>query len=174
MKCLHGCYVVEIDVSQDPFDFAFRRLFRCNIEFLLTRTRCKIVLFQILQYFFRAAGDLFRHSGKRSDFDPEAAVCAAAHNFTEENNSVVEFSDRDFIIFNAVEDALQLGQFMIVRANKVLALRFFVIYSTTAQAMLSPSYVLVPLPTSSRIKRLFSVAFSRIFATSVISTIKVD
>ena len=120
MKCLHGCYVVEIDVSQDPFDFAFRRLFRGNIEFLLTRTRCKIVLFQILQLFFPAAGVLFRPSGKRSDLDPAAAVCAAAHNFTEENNSVVEFSDRDFIIFNAVEDALQLGQFMIVRGKQSL------------------------------------------------------
>ena len=46
-------------------------------------------------------------------------------------------------------------------------------YSTTAQAMERPSKVLVPLPISSRIRRLFLVAFRRILATSVISTIKV-
>ena len=39
--------------------------------------------------------------------------------------------------------------------------------------MLNPSNVLVPLPISSRIKRLFDVAFLNILATSVISTIKV-
>ena len=47
-------------------------------------------------------------------------------------------------------------------------------YSTTAQAIDSPSKVLVPLPISSKISRLSFVAFLRIFATSVISTIKVD
>ena len=39
--------------------------------------------------------------------------------------------------------------------------------------MESPSNVLVPLPISSRIRRLFEVAFLKMFATSVISTIKV-
>ena len=48
------------------------------------------------------------------------------------------------------------------------------IYSTTAHAILSPSNVLVPLPISSRIKRLLAVAFLKILATSVISTINVD
>ena len=47
-------------------------------------------------------------------------------------------------------------------------------YSTTAQAIDSPSKVLVPLPISSKISRLSFVAFLRILATSVISTIKVD
>ena len=46
-------------------------------------------------------------------------------------------------------------------------------YSTTAHAMESPSNVLVPLPISSKIRRLFDVAFRKIFATSVISTMKV-
>ena len=40
--------------------------------------------------------------------------------------------------------------------------------------MLKPSNVLVPLPISSRIRRLLGVAFLRILATSVISTINVD
>ena len=40
--------------------------------------------------------------------------------------------------------------------------------------MLMPSYVEVPLPISSRIIRLFDVAFSRIDETSLISTINVD
>ena len=59
--------------------------------------------------------------------------------------------------------------------NSVLAPRIFVllIYSTTAQAIERPSKVLVPRPISSRIRRLFFVAFRRIFATSVISTMKV-
>ena len=39
--------------------------------------------------------------------------------------------------------------------------------------MLNPSNVLVPRPISSKINRLLLVAFRRIFATSVISTIKV-
>ena len=47
------------------------------------------------------------------------------------------------------------------------------ICSMTAQAMLSPSNVLVPRPISSSIKRLLLVAFLKIFATSVISTINV-
>ena len=40
--------------------------------------------------------------------------------------------------------------------------------------MLSPSKVEVPRPISSRIRRLAEVAFLRIFATSFISTMKVD
>ena len=48
------------------------------------------------------------------------------------------------------------------------------IYSTTAHAILNPSNVLVPLPISSRIIRLLGVAFLKILATSVISTMKVD
>ena len=47
------------------------------------------------------------------------------------------------------------------------------IYSITAQAILKPSKVLVPRPISSRIRRLLFVAFRRILATSVISTMKV-
>ena len=47
-------------------------------------------------------------------------------------------------------------------------------YSTTAQAMLRPSKVEVPRPISSRISSDFVVAFRRIFATSFISTMKVD
>ncbi len=46
-------------------------------------------------------------------------------------------------------------------------------YSITAHAMESPSKVLVPLPISSSISRLFFVALLSIFATSVISTINV-
>ena len=46
--------------------------------------------------------------------------------------------------------------------------------SSTARAMLMPSKVLVPRPISSRIRRLRLVAYLRISATSVISTIKVD
>ena len=45
--------------------------------------------------------------------------------------------------------------------------------SITAQAIESPSKVLVPRPISSRMSRLFFVAFRRILATSVISTMKV-
>ena len=45
--------------------------------------------------------------------------------------------------------------------------------SITAHAMESPSKVLVPRPISSRTRRLFFVAFLKILATSVISTIKV-
>ena len=45
--------------------------------------------------------------------------------------------------------------------------------SMTAQAIERPSKVLVPRPISSRTRRLFFVAFLKIFATSVISTIKV-
>ena len=40
--------------------------------------------------------------------------------------------------------------------------------------MLMPSNVEVPRPISSKITRLFAVAYWRISATSVISTIKVD
>ncbi len=40
--------------------------------------------------------------------------------------------------------------------------------------MAMPSKVEVPRPISSRMRRLFGVAFLRISATSVISTIKVD
>ena len=47
------------------------------------------------------------------------------------------------------------------------------IYSSTAQAIESPSKVLVPRPISSSIRRLLLVALFKIFATSVISTIKV-
>ena len=47
------------------------------------------------------------------------------------------------------------------------------IYSATAQAIESPSYVDVPLPISSNITKLFSVASFRIVATSIISTINV-
>ena len=46
--------------------------------------------------------------------------------------------------------------------------------SSTALAILIPSKVEVPLPISSRINRLFEVAFFTILATSLISTIKVD
>ena len=46
-------------------------------------------------------------------------------------------------------------------------------YSITARAMLIPSKVLVPRPTSSRMIRLFLVAYFKICATSFISTIKV-
>ena len=46
-------------------------------------------------------------------------------------------------------------------------------YSITAQAIERPSKVLVPLPISSRIRRLLDVALRRIFATSVISTMNV-
>ena len=46
-------------------------------------------------------------------------------------------------------------------------------YSATAQAIESPSYVDVPLPISSNTTKLFAVASFRIFATSIISTIKV-
>ena len=61
-------------------------------------------------------------------------------------------------------------------AKSVFAPKSFVfaICSTTAHAMLKPSNVLVPLPISSRIRRLLGVAFLRILATSVISTINVD
>ena len=48
------------------------------------------------------------------------------------------------------------------------------INSSTALAMLMPSKVEVPRPISSRIRRLFWVAFFRMAATSLISTIKVD
>jgi len=60
-------------------------------------------------------------------------------------------------------------------ANSVFAphLRLSAICSTTDHAMLSPSNVLVPLPISSSIIRLFAVALSRIYATSLISTINV-
>ena len=60
-------------------------------------------------------------------------------------------------------------------ANNVLAPQSFVllICSITAQAMARPSKVLVPRPISSRIRRLLAVAFLRILATSVISTMKV-
>ena len=47
-------------------------------------------------------------------------------------------------------------------------------YSITAQAIESPSKVDVPRPISSRIRRLLGVAFLKILATSVISTMKVD
>ena len=47
------------------------------------------------------------------------------------------------------------------------------IYSATAQAIESPSYVDVPLPISSNITKLFDVASFRIVATSIISTINV-
>ena len=40
--------------------------------------------------------------------------------------------------------------------------------------MLRPSKVDVPLPISSRIRRLLDVAFRKIFATSFISTMNVD
>ena len=46
-------------------------------------------------------------------------------------------------------------------------------YSATAQAIESPSYVDVPLPISSNITKLFSVASFKIEATSIISTINV-
>ncbi len=46
--------------------------------------------------------------------------------------------------------------------------------SITAQAMERPSNVDVPLPISSNTRRLLDVALRRIFATSFISTIKVD
>ena len=46
-------------------------------------------------------------------------------------------------------------------------------YSMIAQARARPSKVEVPRPISSRISRLLAVAFRRMFATSVISTIKV-
>ena len=49
----------------------------------------------------------------------------------------------------------------------------FAMYSTTAHAIERPSKVEVPLPISSRIIRLFFVAFLSIFETSVISTINV-
>ena len=56
-----------------------------------------------------------------------------------------------------------------------MAPHFFLsaMYSTTAQAMLRPSYVDVPLPISSSMTRDLSVAFLRMFATSVISTMNV-
>ena len=47
-------------------------------------------------------------------------------------------------------------------------------YSSTARAMLMPSKVEVPRPISSKIMRLFLVAFFRISATSAISIINVD
>ena len=47
------------------------------------------------------------------------------------------------------------------------------ICSATALAILTPSNVEVPLPTSSSITRLFGVAFFRISETSLISTINV-
>ena len=60
-------------------------------------------------------------------------------------------------------------------ANNVFAPNNFLsqICSTTAQAILKPSKVLVPRPISSKIRRLLAVAFLSIFATSVISTINV-
>jgi len=48
------------------------------------------------------------------------------------------------------------------------------IYSITDQAILNPSYVDVPLPTSSNKTKLLEVAFFKIFDTSHISTMKVD
>ncbi len=48
------------------------------------------------------------------------------------------------------------------------------ICSITAQAMLSPSKVDVPLPISSSTSRLSEVALRSMFATSFISTMKVD
>ena len=46
-------------------------------------------------------------------------------------------------------------------------------YSATAHAIESPSYVDVPLPISSNITKLFLVASFNICATSIISTINV-
>ncbi len=46
-------------------------------------------------------------------------------------------------------------------------------YSIVAQAMASPSSVLVPLPISSKISRLFFVALFKMLASSFISTMKV-
>ena len=46
--------------------------------------------------------------------------------------------------------------------------------STTAQAIASPSKVLVPRPISSRMTRLWCVALFKMLAVSFISTIKVD
>ena len=46
--------------------------------------------------------------------------------------------------------------------------------SATARAMLTPSNVEVPRPTSSRITRLSGVAFRSISDTSLISTMNVD
>ena len=46
-------------------------------------------------------------------------------------------------------------------------------YSTTAQAMLRPSNVLVPRPISSRMISESAVALRRMFAVSLISTMKV-
>ena len=61
-------------------------------------------------------------------------------------------------------------------ANNVFAPSILVlaICSTTAQAILKPSNVLVPRPISSNMRRLSGVAFLRILATSVISTMNVD
>ena len=51
---------------------------------------------------------------------------------------------------------------------------FVAIYSATAHAIATPSYVLVPLPISSSNIKLFSVAEFKIYAVSTISTINVD
>ncbi len=61
-------------------------------------------------------------------------------------------------------------------ANRVrgLILSSWCRYSATAQAMLRPSKVLVPRPTSSSRIRLRSVALFKILAVSTISTMKVD
>ena len=75
---------------------------------------------------------------------------------------------------------------MLTRANEILKTlekkvkikekqeeKDMTIYSATAHAIASPSYVDVPLPISSNITKLFLVAFFIIFDTSDISTINV-
>src|SRR3990167_6790575 len=59
-------------------------------------------------------------------------------------------------------------------ANKVNAFHYFARCNAQAHASDKPSNVLVPRPISSINTKLFSVALCKMFAVSVISTIKVE
>ncbi len=119
-----------------------------------------LTLLQLHQDFPCPLDDLLGQSRQLRHLDAIAPVGSSRDQLMEEEDLILPFLDGDVEILHAGPGAGQVRQFVIVGGEERLhadALRSCR-YSATAQAMLSPSKVLVPRPISSRMIRLRGVA----------------
>ena len=103
----------------------------------------------------RALEDRRRNPRQSRHVDAVALVRGARHDLVQEDDLVAPLAHGDVVVLQPRVELGQLGQFVVVRGEERARFADWSwMYSATAQAMLTPSKVLVPRPTSSRMIRL--------------------
>ena len=118
--------------------------------------------------------DIVRHTGQLCDLDSVAFIRSAAHDLPEEHDVITLLPDRNAVVVDAGNLSLELRELMVMGGEQCLGTELLCVSDVLDNCPGDRETVVggCPAPDSSRIRREFFVAWRRIFATSLISTMR--